>query len=181
VIRTRIAIHNRGDSVADGVTVRITLPRRVLEVEDQRHFLVSPPPPPPKWDRRSGLSGLTSYPAPDVRLPSFNPLGGLRPAPPERHGTFSGPSYKTEGDHVIARFTIAELTHGVTESSTEEMTVVPLDPGTYELAWSAHVGNLREPVTGNLTITVQEQPRSEASLCTLDEVLATHDVPVRDA
>ena len=74
LVRARIAIENDGQSDADGVTLRLTLPDDVAAVKDEDDLAIAPPPKAPVFEQQS-LGRMPIGPlhtVPTLALPKFN-------------------------------------------------------------------------------------------------------------
>ncbi len=88
LIRRPVAIHNSGETAAEGVILRLHLPEGLIPMLPERmdKFTIGPPPDRPKYEQRStidlsmptscGHLQLRDYPRPTYRNPS--PLRALR-------------------------------------------------------------------------------------------------------
>jgi hypothetical protein len=175
LIRFPVAIHNRGDSVAEAITLNLRIPQGWWRPKDLESLSVPAPPKPPNFEQKGLYFGdpsslLTDLYTPPRTLPRF----------PEQTDGITGPEYMHQGDQLIARFRIESLTHGDDIVSAEPLLLVPNEPGRYTITWTAHVGNLRRPASGDIIIEIEERPVPDGTaLRTLDEVLATGDVKVK--
>ncbi len=175
-VRYPIVIHNHGESVADGITLNLFLPEGLIAVPDEKVLSVSEPPELPTFERRSTFGGLSMPIAPSVYGDLARSLQGLH----QRAEGIAGPEYVMEGDQPVVRVRIETLTHGDRIATSEPVLVIARAPGTYTIRWTANVGNLRRPASGTITATIKPLPDpGDEQLRTLDEVLATGDVPVR--
>jgi hypothetical protein len=166
-ISTRIATRNYGETVAEGITLRVALPKGIVPLARPDRLSLDPPPDPPEFKRKSIAAGLDYASLLRSSVP-------LRIEPPE----ISQHSFVREDDHVVAEFRIARLTHGLTDRS-DAIHLLPSEPGVYEATWRAHVGNLREPTQGAMTVEVDPAPETVAPLATIAEVVASGYVPIR--
>ncbi len=174
LVRAQIAIQNDGQSVADGVTLRLTLPDGVAAVKDADDLSITPPPKTPKFERQS-LIRMPITPLHTIStaaLPKFS----LPSAP----SAVAGPEVLLDRGRVIVQFRVETVTHGVTALSRNPLLVMANSPGTYVLPWEAHVGNLRHPARGSISIRVDDRPAAPFQLTTVAAVLATREVPVLD-
>jgi hypothetical protein len=178
LIRAKVAIHNGGDNVADGITLRIMLPDGIVPmIGEKLGALEMPrPPTPPRYEERS----LLHFEPP--LLPPFGPHLPALSTPTARAPTAAvGPTYLVEQGHAFAEVRLDTLTHGVTERSVEPLVILPSSEGLYELSWEAHVGNLRRPARGSIRIKVNPMSEGGETLSTVDAVEQSGDVPVSDA
>jgi hypothetical protein len=175
-IKEKVAIRNTGERGAEGITLRITLPTGLAPMPPDRleALEMKPPPEAPHYEERSLYGSRLDLPEIAPHFPDFSgPTSRART-------TAAGPVYVTEQGHAIAEIRLDSLTHGVTELSSAALACMPRNPGTYELTWEAHVANLRRPAHGTIRITVDKMPSDGAPLQTVDDVLASDDVPVAD-
>lgn len=176
LVRALVAITNRGESVARGVTLRLTLPEGVAAVSDEDELSLSAPPTPPRFEQRNRVfQGLPAYRTGPVALPSLPKI--KLPSPPS---AISGPDFFRDRDQLTAQFRVETLTHGVTELSQRQLVVTTTRPGTFRVDWEAYVGNLRQPARGALDIRVDERPVEDFTLTTVAAVAASREVPIRD-
>jgi hypothetical protein len=165
-VSTRIATRNYGETVAEGITLRVALPKGIVPLARTDKLSLDPPPDPPEFKRKSLAAGL-DYAS---LLRSSVPLR-IEPQDISQH------SFVRERDHVVVEFRIARLTHGLTDRS-DVIHLLPNKPGVYEAAWRAHVGNLREPTQGAMRVEVDPAPETAAPLTTIAEVVASGYVPI---
>ena len=85
----------------------------------------------------------------------------------------SAPPDPTEPPATLPLTSIHQLSHSVDRKTGAGQ-------GTYVLPWEAHVGNLRYPSRGSITIRVAERPAAPFELNTVAAVMATREVPVRE-
>jgi hypothetical protein len=176
MVSAPVAIRNAGDNRADDITLRITLADNVLALteEGMDALTMLPPPKRPRYERRSRYGpGLTDIPGMMPRIPSLNPTARPRSA-------VSGPTYVVEHDRAVAEVRLDALTHGVTERSPGRLMLTPQKPGVYELGWQAHVGNLRRPARGTIHLDVGQLDVEGEPLTTIEDVVDSGDVNVRD-
>ena len=175
LVRAQISITNDGQSVADGVTLRLLLPDDVAAVKNEDDLAIAPPPEAPVFVQQS-LIRMPIAPlhtvVPTVALPKFS----LPSAPT----AVAGPELLLDRAGVIMQFRVETVTHGVTALSRNPLLVMAVSSGTYLLQWEAHVGNLRHPARGSISIRVDERPAAPFQLTTVAAVLATREVPVLD-
>jgi hypothetical protein len=173
-LATEAHAENDGQSVAEGVTLRLTLPDGAAAVKDEDDLSITPPPETPAFERQSliRMPFTPLHTIPTVALPKFS----LSSAP----SAVAGPELLLDRGRVIAQFRVETVTHGVTALSRNSLLVMPDSPGTYVLPWEAHVGNLRHPARGSISIRVDERPTESFQLPTVGAVLATREVPVLD-
>jgi hypothetical protein len=174
LVRAHVAIENNGQSVADGVTLRLTLPDGLAAVRDEDDLSIPPAPKPLRFEQRNllDLSLDSVYTPPPLVLPKLS----LPSAP----SALMGPELLIDRGSVTAQFRVETVTHGVTAVSRNPLLVTPTSPGTYVLAWEAHVGNLRHPARGTLSVRVDERTPESFKLDTLAAVLATREVRIRE-
>ncbi len=173
LIEQAVAIHNRGETRADGVILRITLPDDIQPTTRERLEALKMPPPPraPKYEERSLTGWSPTWNPESLALPQVFPT--VRTSAPS-----SGPEFVDDHGRTVAEVRHDEVAHGVTEQSDRLLRILPTRPGIHELPWSAHVGNLRRPAQGSVRINVEPMRIEGDPLTSLDEVLATGDVPI---
>jgi hypothetical protein len=175
LLRALVAITNRGESVARGVTLRLALPEGIVPITDEDQLSIAAPPSPPRFEQKNlALLNLETY------RPIVSPASLPKIKLPMAPSAISGPDLFRERDHVIVQFRIETLTHGVTEVSQRPFVAMPTRPGNFQLGWEAHVENLRQPARGALDIRVDERPAEEFKLTTVAAVVNSKDVPVLD-
>ena len=172
IIRGQIAIENDGQSVADGVTLRLILPDGLGTIEDEEDLWITPPPEAPRFEQQN-LLRMPIVPLHRIPIAEF-PKISLPSAP----SAVAGPELILDKGRVIVQFRVETVTHGVTALSHNPLLVMPDSPGTYVLPWEAHVGNLRHPARGSISIRVDGRPAEPFQLTTVAAVLATRDVLV---
>ncbi len=174
LVRAQISIKNDGQSVAEGVTLRLTLPDGIAAVKDSDDLSITPPPETPAFEQQSLIRMPITplHTIPTVELPKFS----LPSAP----SAVAGPEVLLDRSRVIVQFRVETVTHGVTALSRNPLLVMPDSPGTYVLPWEAHVGNLRHPARGSISIRVDGRPAAPFQLTTVAAVLATREVPILD-
>lgn len=175
IIRAHVAIHNRGEYSADGITLRIALPDRIVPMTSERlDMLEMPPPPePPRYEERSLLD------IPSLHMPRVaQDFPAWAPPTARARTAAAGPTYVMEHDRSVAEVRLDTLTHGVTERSVDPLVVLPREAGVYELPWEAHVGNLRKPARGTITIEVGSLSEAGSPLTTVEAVSQTNDVSI---
>ena len=175
IIRAHVAIHNWGEYSADGITLRIVLPDRIVPMTSERLDMLkmSPPPEPPRYEERSLLD------IPSLHMPRVAQDFPAWTSPTARARTAAaGPTYVMEHGRSVAEVRLDTLTHGVTERSVDPLVVLPREAGVYELPWEAHVGNLRKPVRGTITIEVGSLTEAGSPLTRVEAVRQTNDVSI---
>jgi hypothetical protein len=170
LVKFPVAIHNSGQSVADAITVNLRIPTGWTALKEADGLTLPRPPKPPKFEQRASYrSPLSDLVLPTRAFPTF----------PEQSEGIIGPDYLQEGDHLVARLRIESLTHGDNVVSSDPLLLVPDAPGRHTINWTAHVGNLRRPARGEIIVEIEARAVPEdAPLRTLEEVLATNDVPI---
>jgi hypothetical protein len=176
LIRRPVAIHNSGETAAEGVTLRLHLLDGLIPITPERmeKLNIGPPPDRPKYEQRStiGLSDADIARALAVTRPSRpdfpQPVSALRPTL----------VWTQEQSHDVAEVRLPALTHGLTESTTEPLEILAREPGTYEIAWDAHVANLPRPARGTITIVVAPMPEDGEPLTRVELVALSGDVEI---
>jgi hypothetical protein len=173
-IEAKIAIRNSGETSADGVILRVNLPKAMTPMDGDQLAAIemSVPPRTPRYEERT-----FGFPADPLILP---PQPMIMPSIPIPRPASSGPRYVQDAGHDVAEVRLDEVTHGVTELSDRALAILPAKPGIYELEWEAHVSNLRRPVRGSIRVEVRPLPVADAPLRTLEAVLRTGDVEVSE-
>ncbi len=175
LIRRDIAVHNGGESVADGIILRLHMPPAIVAMTDKRleTIQMSPPPVAPQYEQRSALWQTEKLL--DIVRPSFPGF----PVTPTLGPGAAGPSWTREQSHDVAEVRLDRLTHGVTELTRGTLEILPREPGISDIAWDAHVGNLRRPARGTIRIELDPMPEDGEPLTTLGAVLQTGDVEIK--
>ncbi len=177
LISLALAIHNGGESAADGIILRLHMPNGIvpMTVERLEKLDIDPPPQPPRYKQRSVLDfgDQLVLPARHALMPD---LSGL--ISNSRAGV--APVWTREQRHHVAEVRLPTLTHGVTELTVAPLEVLPREPGTYEIAWEAHVENLRRPARGTIRLAVEPMPEGGEPLTYVEQVMNSGDVEVTD-
>lgn len=177
IVRAQVAIRNRGENVADDITLRIILPDGLTPADDALGELVlAPPPLAPKYEQRSrfGISDLDLASVKPFYDPPFFPAVSTHAA------IATGPSYVVDHGQDVAEVRLGSLTHGVTVRSADDLGIIPREPRTYVLRWEAHVANLRRPARGTIRIDVKPLSEEGQPLTTVQSVLDPGYVKVAD-
>ena len=164
-----LRVENTGAAPAGEVRVILRIPAGMKGIKCRPYMPF--PPERPRFERRT--------------LPDLSDLASKTPSPirtRERSlGSIKGPDYLRDDKRLVVRFSASNLTHGVAELSAEPIRLVAEGPGTYEMEWEIHSSDLAAPARGVFAIEARPQPRSEEAVTSLDHLIGTGEVHVRQS